>query len=264
MAITGAHSSRTPPWTEGGIDQPACFQREYQSSEASGGLAVARLLARCLSEPSAGNAEAAGVFGYVPRDEPIEIADCLLALQAATQHRGTAGFDSLKAPEHREVRASTFRAAATSPVVRSWCELLYWVTFDTPQYDSGGGRPFRKAQVGGRYLRSYANPETAARDAGGATARQTRSRTWTFGVRGGGPRLVICSGQGVRDRGERHPPGLGPARSPHRDGRPGPLHLSPRTASGAGLRRGAWARTLSHGRRGPLTCCRVNGWQRPS
>lgn len=32
-------------------------------------------------------------------------------------------------------------------------ELLYWVTFDTPQYDSGGDGPYRKAQIWGRYLR---------------------------------------------------------------------------------------------------------------
>ncbi|WP_224756492.1 ferrous iron transport protein A [Streptomyces sp. col6] len=33
-------------------------------------------------------------------------------------------------------------------------ELLYWVTFDTPQYDSGGGGPYRKARIWGRYLRA--------------------------------------------------------------------------------------------------------------
>ncbi|MFE2851980.1 ferrous iron transport protein A [Streptomyces lavendulae] len=38
-------------------------------------------------------------------------------------------------------------------------ELLYWVTFDTPQYDSNGDGPYRKAQVWGRYLRT--EPETA-------------------------------------------------------------------------------------------------------
>ncbi|MFK0223910.1 ferrous iron transport protein A [Streptomyces vinaceus] len=26
-------------------------------------------------------------------------------------------------------------------------ELLHWVTFDTPQYDSGGNGPFHKAQI---------------------------------------------------------------------------------------------------------------------
>ncbi|MFJ5273059.1 hypothetical protein [Streptomyces sp. NPDC088358] len=45
-------------------------------------------------------------------------------------------------------------------------ELLYWVTFDTPQYDSGGDGPYRKAQVWGRYLRSDPNLEAAASDAG--------------------------------------------------------------------------------------------------
>jgi hypothetical protein len=39
-------------------------------------------------------------------------------------------------------------------------ELLYWVTFDTPQYDSDGGGPYRKAQVWDRYLRT--EPEPAA------------------------------------------------------------------------------------------------------
>ncbi|MFD4862078.1 ferrous iron transport protein A [Streptomyces atratus] len=38
-------------------------------------------------------------------------------------------------------------------------ELLYWVTFDTPQYDSGGDGPYRKAQVWGRYLRVEQVPE---------------------------------------------------------------------------------------------------------
>ncbi|MFE4258651.1 ferrous iron transport protein A [Streptomyces sp. NPDC056883] len=38
-------------------------------------------------------------------------------------------------------------------------ELLYWVTFDTPQYDSGGDGPYRKAQIWGRYLRADPEPE---------------------------------------------------------------------------------------------------------
>ncbi|WP_232837976.1 ferrous iron transport protein A [Streptomyces atratus] len=38
-------------------------------------------------------------------------------------------------------------------------ELLYWVTFDAPQYDSGGDGPYRKAQVWGRYLRAEQVPE---------------------------------------------------------------------------------------------------------
>lgn len=33
-------------------------------------------------------------------------------------------------------------------------ELLYWVTFDTPQFDSDGDGPYRKAQIWGRYLRA--------------------------------------------------------------------------------------------------------------
>jgi hypothetical protein len=33
-------------------------------------------------------------------------------------------------------------------------ELLYWVTFDIPQYDSDGDGPYRKAQIWGRYLRA--------------------------------------------------------------------------------------------------------------
>lgn len=37
-------------------------------------------------------------------------------------------------------------------------ELLYWVTFDTPQYDSGGEGPYRKAQIWGRYLRPEPGP----------------------------------------------------------------------------------------------------------
>jgi hypothetical protein len=38
-------------------------------------------------------------------------------------------------------------------------ELLYWVTFDTPQHDSGGDGPYRKAQIWGRYLRAEPEPE---------------------------------------------------------------------------------------------------------
>ncbi|MFJ7969031.1 ferrous iron transport protein A [Streptomyces sp. NPDC096324] len=33
-------------------------------------------------------------------------------------------------------------------------ELLYWVTFDTPQYDSDECGPYRKAQIWSRYLRA--------------------------------------------------------------------------------------------------------------
>lgn len=32
-------------------------------------------------------------------------------------------------------------------------ELVYWVEFDEPQYESGGDGPYRKAQIWGRYLR---------------------------------------------------------------------------------------------------------------
>ncbi|MER7731997.1 ferrous iron transport protein A [Streptomyces erythrochromogenes] len=32
-------------------------------------------------------------------------------------------------------------------------ELLYWVAFDDPQYDSDGQGPYRKARIWGRYLR---------------------------------------------------------------------------------------------------------------
>ncbi|MFB7244345.1 hypothetical protein ACFCYX_18005 [Streptomyces populi] len=39
-------------------------------------------------------------------------------------------------------------------------ELLYWVVFDTPQYDSGGDGPYRKAQIWGRYLRTEAGRRT--------------------------------------------------------------------------------------------------------
>lgn len=39
------------------------------------------------------------------------------------------------------------------------CELLYWVTFDTPQYDSDGDGPYRKAQIWGRYLRNESDVE---------------------------------------------------------------------------------------------------------
>ncbi|MET7745599.1 ferrous iron transport protein A [Streptomyces sp. NPDC005385] len=38
-------------------------------------------------------------------------------------------------------------------------ELLYWVTFDAPQYESGGDGPYRKAQIWGRYLRNDPGPE---------------------------------------------------------------------------------------------------------
>ncbi len=38
-------------------------------------------------------------------------------------------------------------------------ELLYWVTFDAPQYDCDGAGPYRKAQIWGRYLRAEQEPE---------------------------------------------------------------------------------------------------------
>ena len=38
-------------------------------------------------------------------------------------------------------------------------ELLYWVTFDTPQHDSDGDGPYRKAQIWGRYLRTESDTE---------------------------------------------------------------------------------------------------------
>lgn len=38
-------------------------------------------------------------------------------------------------------------------------ELLYWVTFDAPQYDCDGDGHYRKARIWGRYLRSGQGPE---------------------------------------------------------------------------------------------------------
>ncbi|WP_330300358.1 ferrous iron transport protein A [Streptomyces sp. NBC_00503] len=38
-------------------------------------------------------------------------------------------------------------------------ELLYWVTFDAPQYDCDGAGPYYKAQIWGRYLRAEQAPE---------------------------------------------------------------------------------------------------------
>lgn len=38
-------------------------------------------------------------------------------------------------------------------------EFLYWVTFDTPQHDSDGDGPYRRAQIWGRYLRSESDVE---------------------------------------------------------------------------------------------------------
>jgi len=32
-------------------------------------------------------------------------------------------------------------------------ELLYWVSFDAPQYDSGWDGPYRKSLIWGRYLK---------------------------------------------------------------------------------------------------------------
>ncbi|MGW0753312.1 ferrous iron transport protein A [Streptomyces sp. NPDC002587] len=48
--------------------------------------------------------------------------------------------DAMRAPEPNE------HAQALSG------ELLYWVSFDTPQYDGDGDGPYRKAQIWGRYL----------------------------------------------------------------------------------------------------------------
>ncbi|MFE4695594.1 ferrous iron transport protein A [Streptomyces sp. NPDC056738] len=52
--------------------------------------------------------------------------------------------DAMGAPEHGEHVQSLSG------------ELLYWVAFDTPQYDSDGDGPYRKAQIWGRYLRAEA------------------------------------------------------------------------------------------------------------
>ncbi|MFF7362091.1 ferrous iron transport protein A [Streptomyces sp. NPDC008125] len=38
-------------------------------------------------------------------------------------------------------------------------ELLYWVTFDAPQYDCDGAGPYRKARIWGRYLRAEQGTE---------------------------------------------------------------------------------------------------------
>lgn len=38
-------------------------------------------------------------------------------------------------------------------------KLLYWVTFDTPQYDNNGDGPYRKAQIWDRYQRTEPEPE---------------------------------------------------------------------------------------------------------
>ncbi|MFE1897324.1 ferrous iron transport protein A [Streptomyces yangpuensis] len=38
-------------------------------------------------------------------------------------------------------------------------ELLYWVVFDAPQYDSAGDGPYRKAQIRGRHLRPEPDAE---------------------------------------------------------------------------------------------------------
>ncbi|THA84486.1 ferrous iron transport protein A [Streptomyces sp. A0592] len=45
-------------------------------------------------------------------------------------------------------------------------ELLYWVAFDAPQYDSDGQGPYRKAQVWGRCLRPEPDAGRPASPAG--------------------------------------------------------------------------------------------------
>lgn len=50
---------------------------------------------------------------------------------------------------------------APEPNEHPWAldgELLYWVVFDAPQFDSGGDGPYRKARIWGRFLR--AGPES--------------------------------------------------------------------------------------------------------
>ena len=37
-------------------------------------------------------------------------------------------------------------------------KLSHFVTFDEPQPDAGGGDPYRKASIWGRYLKSQAPP----------------------------------------------------------------------------------------------------------
>lgn len=53
-------------------------------------------------------------------------------------------------------------------------ELLYWVTFDTPQYTSDGGGPYGKAQIWGRFLRTDRRPK--GRDRRQSHGRQASKR----------------------------------------------------------------------------------------
>ncbi|MFF4014987.1 ferrous iron transport protein A [Streptomyces sp. NPDC001843] len=69
------------------------------------------------------------------------------AWDGAWQAEPLGGIDAMGAPE-----------PVSSPQGRAG-ELAYWVSFDEPQYDSGGGGPFRKARIWARYLRPEPTPE---------------------------------------------------------------------------------------------------------
>ncbi|MFF3849787.1 ferrous iron transport protein A [Streptomyces sp. NPDC002328] len=108
------------------------------SADADDRQAIEHILGRPLSETWPAGALAPGSRVTVVRapdwDGPWQV-----------EFPGT--IDAMGAPEPNE-HAQAFSG-----------ELLYWVTFDTPQYDSDGGGPYRKAQIWGRYLRAEPEPE---------------------------------------------------------------------------------------------------------
>ncbi|MFJ5013708.1 ferrous iron transport protein A [Streptomyces griseoluteus] len=103
------------------------------SAKAADRRAVEHLLGRPLSQTWPTGALAPGSRVRVVRDPDWD---------GPWQVEFTGTLDAMGAPEPAQhVRALTG-------------ELLYWVTFDAPQYDCDRCGPYRKAQISGRYLRA--------------------------------------------------------------------------------------------------------------
>jgi hypothetical protein len=103
--------------------------------------AVERIQGRPLSQSWPEGALAPGTRVTVVRDTDWD---------GPWQNEFQGTVDSLGAPEpveHRSAQPGEFQ---------------YWVVFDSPQYDSSGDGPYRKAQIWGRYLRPAAGSESGA------------------------------------------------------------------------------------------------------
>lgn len=105
MARAGATGTRTCSGAVGAIDQPAFLQSEQQPPEASSRCVVRDLLGRGFSELATCDCEAAGVLGYMPGNEGIEVLDCFVLALTGTDH-----------PRSKAVRPASIRSKHQSKV----------------------------------------------------------------------------------------------------------------------------------------------------